>query len=288
MIQFEEVSYIYQQKTPYEYQALNSVTTEFKPGYYYAIVGKTGSGKSTLIQHMNGLLKPTKGLMKFYDITISHKTKDKVIRPIRKQVGMVFQFPESQLFEETVEKEILFGPKNYNQDLTVARDKAIKLLTQLGFDAEEVMQQSPFLLSGGQMRKVALVAILAMNPDILILDEPTAGLDPKSKRQLMTLFKQLQEEEHKTIILVTHDMNDVAEYAQYIKVMQKGMIECEMTPTDFFNDPERVRALHLDLPDVVTLQKDIEHRLNTTFKRLALTEDDFVSLYEEWSAHHER
>ncbi|MFO3701863.1 energy-coupling factor transporter ATPase [Staphylococcus felis] len=288
MIKFDDVSYIYQKKTPYEYLALNQITTEFVEGRYYAIIGKTGSGKSTLIQHLNGLLKATRGAMYFNEMAIDHKTKDKQLKSVRKTVGMVFQFPESQLFEETVEKEVLFGPKNYGQDLDEARHKAIEMLTRLGFDAEQVMQQSPFLLSGGQMRKVALVAILAMNPDILVLDEPTAGLDPKSKRQLMNLFKRLQIEEGKTIILVTHDMNDVAEYAEYVKVMQKGTMSCEMTPSELFCQSEYVRRLHLDIPDIVKLQKDIEQRLNIQFDHLALTEDDFVQMYQDWRAQNER
>ncbi|MBH9581622.1 energy-coupling factor transporter ATPase [Staphylococcus felis] len=287
MIKFDDVSYIYQKKTPYEYLALNQITTEFVEGRYYAIIGKTGSGKSTMIQHLNGLLKATRGTMYFNEMAIDHKTKDKQLKSVRKTVGMVFQFPESQLFEETVEKEVLFGPKNYGKDLDEARHKAIEMLTRLGFDAEQVMQQSPFLLSGGQMRKVALVAILAMNPDILVLDEPTAGLDPKSKRQLMNLFKRLQIEEGKTIILVTHDMNDVAEYAEYVKVMQKGTMSCEMTPSELFCQSEYVRRLHLDIPDIVKLQKDIEQRLNIQFDHLALTEDDFVQMYQDWRAQNE-
>ncbi|MBI5974677.1 energy-coupling factor transporter ATPase [Staphylococcus canis] len=288
MIKFETVSYVYQQKTPYEYLALNHITTSFEQGRYYAIIGKTGSGKSTLIQHLNGLLKPSKGQMVFYDTVVHHKTKDKALKAIRKSVGMVFQFPESQLFEETVEKEVLFGPKNYGQDLKRARTKAVEMLERLGFDAEKTMKQSPFMLSGGQMRKIALVAILAMEPDILVLDEPTAGLDPKSKHQLMQLFKKLQTEEGKTIILVTHDMNDVAAYADYVKVMQKGMIKCEMTPEALFCQTDYVRAMHLDIPDIVMLQQDVEKRLGIHFDHLAMTEDDFVQMYQEWSESHER
>lgn len=287
MIKFEEVSYTYQKNTPYEYQALNQISTEFLPGRYYAIIGKTGSGKSTLIQHFNGLVKPTRGKVQVLDVTVNRKTKDKHLKSIRQRIGMVFQFPESQLFEETVEKEVLFGPRNDGLDIEEARDKAMTLLGELGFDAEKVMQQSPFLLSGGQMRKIALAAILAMDPDILILDEPTAGLDPRSKAQVMALFKKLQLEEGKTIILVTHDMNDVAEFADEIKIMQGGTLIESTTPYDFFQRPDDVNALHLCLPDIVRLQRDVEAKLGVQFDKLALTEASFVAIYEEWRQRHE-
>lgn len=288
MINFEDVSFTYQQHTPYEYQALNLVTTHFEQGRYYAIIGKTGSGKSTLIQHFNGLLKPSRGKLHVLDVPITRKTKDKQLQDVRKRIGMVFQFPESQLFEQTVEHEILFGPKNYGLDLKKAREQAVQLLTQLGFDAEAVMQQSPFMLSGGQMRKVALVAILAMDPDILVLDEPTAGLDPKSKRQVMQLFKEIQLKGNKTIILVTHDMNDVATYADEVKVMSKGRVICSQPPEVFFHDTAYVQSLHLDLPDIVQLQRDVETRLNTRFERLAMTEEQFAEMYAVWRQEHER
>ncbi|QLK86594.1 energy-coupling factor transporter ATPase [Staphylococcus sp. 17KM0847] len=288
MIRFEEVSYTYQQHTPYEYQALNLVTTSFEQGKYYAIIGKTGSGKSTLIQHFNGLLKPSRGKLQVLDVSVTHKTKDKVIHPVRQRIGMVFQFPESQLFEQTVEREILFGPKNYNMNLAAARKQAVTWLEILGFDAERIMQQSPFMLSGGQMRKIAIVAILAMDPDILVLDEPTAGLDPRSKKQVMKLFKNIQTEQHKTIVLVTHDMNDVAAYADEVKVMHKGRVMNSLSPEALFCDTEYVQSFHLELPDIVQLQRDVEARLGDRFKQLALTEEQFVKMYKEWKHNHER
>ncbi|UXR77960.1 MULTISPECIES: energy-coupling factor transporter ATPase [unclassified Staphylococcus] len=288
MIVFEDVSYTYQQRTPYEFQALNLVTTTFEQGRYYAIIGKTGSGKSTLIQHLNGLLKPSRGKLQILDVPVTRKTKDKTLQKVRKRIGMVFQFPESQLFEQTVEHEILFGPKNFGLDLTKARQKAVSLLEKLNLDAEEMMKQSPFLLSGGQMRKVALVAILAMDPDILVLDEPTAGLDPKSKRQVMQLFKEIQVKEHKTIILVTHDMNDVAAYADEVKVMSKGRVMSSQTPEQLFRDTAYVQSLHLDLPDIVQLQRDLEDRLHIQFDRLAMTEAQFAEMYKAWRDEHER
>lgn len=181
-IQMNNVSYTYQKGTPYEYNAIEDVNLTFEQGNYYAIVGQTGSGKSTLIQHINALLKPTKGSITFDEIEISHKTKDKYLRPIRKKVGMVFQFPESQLFEDSVEKEIEFGPKNFKLDLEKVKEKSYQLLLDLGF-SRDIMSLSPFQMSGGQMRKIAIVSILSMNPEVIILDEPTAGLDPQSKNK---------------------------------------------------------------------------------------------------------
>ena len=180
-------------------------------GKYYAIVGQTGSGKSTLIQHFNGLLKPTNGNIEHDELTIHSKTKDKFIRPIRQKVGLVFQFPESQLFEDNIEREIEFGPKNFGMNVEEVKERAFDLLLELGFP-RNVMSLSPFQMSGGQMRKIAIVSILAMNPDVIVLDEPTAGLDPKSRQQVMELFKEIQLKQNKTIILVSHDMNEVAKY----------------------------------------------------------------------------
>ena len=210
-IKFNDVTYTYQQGTPYEYKALDHINLTIEQGKYYAIVGQTGSGKSTLIQHFNGLLKPTNGNIEHDELTIHSKTKDKFIRPIRQKVGLVFQFPESQLFEDNIEREIEFGPKNFGMNVEEVKERAFDLLLELGFP-RNVMSLSPFQMSGGQMRKIAIVSILAMNPDVIVLDEPTAGLDPKSRQQVMELFKEIQLKQNKTIILVSHDMNEVAKY----------------------------------------------------------------------------
>ncbi|MDP4449103.1 energy-coupling factor transporter ATPase [Staphylococcus hyicus] len=288
MIQFNEVSYTYQQHTPYAYQALNLVTTTFKEGMYYAVIGKTGSGKSTLIQHLNGLLKPSRGRMQIFDLNVDRKTKDRAFKPIRRRIGMVFQFPESQLFEETVEKEILFGPNNFKQDLSKALEKGRNYLDMMGENPSQLLQQSPFLLSGGQKRKVALTAILASDPDVLVLDEPTAGLDPRSKQQVMTLIQHLNEQEGKTVILVTHEMNDVAQYAHEVKVMKHGHIVGSYDTATFFKQEALVHSLHLNLPDVLRLQRDLERQSGVLFDGIALTEEDFVALYEKWGGRRER
>ncbi|MCF7600269.1 energy-coupling factor transporter ATPase [Staphylococcus pasteuri] len=276
-----KVSYTYQLGTPYEYTAIKNISVEFEKGHYYTIVGQTGSGKSTLIQHINALLKPTSGDINFNGIYINHKSKDKVLRPIRQNVGMVFQFPESQLFEDTVEKEIEFGPKNFNMNIQQVKEKAFDMLLDLGF-SRNVMSLSPFQMSGGQMRKIALVSILAMDPDIIVVDEPTAGLDPKSRHQVMSLLKKLQNEQNKTIILVTHDMNDVARYADEVIVMQKGEIKVKTSPRKLFSEPDNLKKWNITMPDVVRLQQDFETKYQTKLSSTALTEEEFVDLYKEW------
>lgn len=276
-----KVSYTYQLGTPYEYTAIKNISVEFEKGHYYTIVGQTSSGKSTLIQHINALLKPTSGDINFNGIYINHKSKDKVLRPIRQNVGMVFQFPESQLFEDTVEKEIEFGPKNFNMNIQQVKEKAFDMLLDLGF-SRNVMSLSPFQMSGGQMRKIALVSILAMDPDIIVVDEPTAGLDPKSRQQVMSLLKKLQNEQNKTIILVTHDMNDVARYADEVIVMQKGEIKVKTSPRKLFSEPDNLKKWNITKPDVVHLQQDFETKYQTKLSSTALTEEEFVDLYREW------
>ncbi|MBN6203376.1 energy-coupling factor transporter ATPase [Staphylococcus saprophyticus] len=280
-VKFNQVSYVYQKGTPFEHVALRDIETTFQQGKYYAVIGQTGSGKSTLIQHFNGLLKPSTGKLQIDDITITHKTKDKVLKQIRKRIGVVFQFPESQLFEDSVEREILFGPKNFNMPIDEVKARAYKLLIDFGF-SRDILQQSPFQMSGGQMRKIAITSILAMDPDIVILDEPTAGLDPKSRDQIMKMIKKLQVEQNKTIILVTHEMNDVAKYVDEIKIMKQGQLVEECSPRKLFSDTNYVNQLHLDVPDVVKLQRDIEDKYQYYFNKIALTEDEFIDMYKEW------
>lgn len=280
-IEFNQVNYVYQQGTPYEYHALRDITTQFDDAKYYAVIGQTGSGKSTLIQHFNGLLKPTVGKMIFNDVVIQHKTKDKLLRDIRKKVGIVFQFPESQLFEDSVDKEIEFGPKNFGMDIEKVKKRAFQMLLEFGFP-REIMTLSPFQMSGGQMRKIALTSILAMDPDIIILDEPTAGLDPQSKKQIMSKIKELQQQYNKTIILITHEMDDVAKYADEIKLMQNGKLTDDLTPRELFANSEYINKYQLDVPEVVKLQHDIEAKYHFKFDKIALTEEEFVDMYKEW------
>ena len=283
-VHFNQVSYVYQNGTPFEYLALEDIVTSFEQGKYYAVIGQTGSGKSTLIQHFNGLLKPTSGALEVDDITITHKTKDKFLKQVRKRLGVVFQFPESQLFEDYVEREILFGPQKFNMPLNEVKERAFRLLLEFGFN-RDILQQSPFQMSGGQMRKIAITSILAMDPDIVILDEPTAGLDPKSRKQIMELIKKLQVEQQKTIILVTHEMNDVAKYVDEVKIMSNGKLIDSCTPRKLFSDTNYVNQMHLDVPNIVKLQRDIEDKHQYYFNKIALTEAEFIEMYKEWQQH---
>lgn len=262
-IQAKKLNYTYQIGTPLEHIALKDVSINIKDGSYTAIVGHTGSGKSTLLQHLNGLLKPTSGEISINGYTIDNTTKNKELGKLRKEVGFVFQFPEAQLFEETVLKDIAFAPKNFGKSEDeaekIAREKA-KLVAL----PEEVLEKSPFELSGGQMRRVAIAGILAMEPKVLVLDEPTAGLDPEGRHQMMEMFNRLHKDENLTIILVTHQMNDVAEYADHVIVLESGKVIADSTPKELFSDPEWLKNHHLNLPQTT----DFAYKL---FDKLALS-----------------
>ena len=207
-IRFKQVDFTYQPNTPFEQRALFDINLTIQDGSYTAIVGHTGSGKSTLLQHLNALVKPTKGQVTIGERVITPETDNKNLKPIRKKVGIVFQFPEAQLFEETVERDIAFGPKNFGVSDEEAKKLAKKMLDLVGLD-EKYLQHSPFELSGGQMRRVAIAGVLAMEPEVLVLDEPTAGLDPKGRKEMMEMFSRLHKEHNMTIVLVTHLMDDV-------------------------------------------------------------------------------
>lgn len=230
----DHVFYTYSIKTPFEYQALNDVSFTIDDGSFTAIVGKTGCGKSTLIQQINGLLIPTKGKVIVDDFVISSNRKErtKKISPLRKHVGIVFQFSENQLFEDNVENDVIFGPMNFG----VKKEEALKIahecLKQVGI-GEEYFKKSPFDLSGGEKRRVSIAGILAMKPNILILDEPTAGLDPTGTKEILDLFKKINEN-GTTIILVSHDMDIVFEYANKVIVMEDGKVKEITTPSKLF------------------------------------------------------
>lgn len=272
-IQAKKLNYTYQIGTPLEHIALKDVSINIKDGSYTAIVGHTGSGKSTLLQHLNGLLKPTSGEISISGYTIDNTTKNKELGKLRKEVGFVFQFPEAQLFEETVLKDIAFAPKNFGKSEDeaekIAREKA-KLVAL----PEEVLEKSPFELSGGQMRRVAIAGILAMEPKVLVLDEPTAGLDPEGRHQMMEMFNRLHKDENLTIILVTHQMNDVAEYADHVIVLESGKVIADSTPKELFSDPEWLKNHHLNLPQTT----DFAYKL---FDKLALSKHSIPLKSEE-------
>ena len=245
-ITFKEVEHIYSENTPFAYHALKGVNLKITDQSFTAIIGQTGSGKSTLIQHINALLLPTSGSINIDEYLITATDKPSKLKPLRKKAGLVFQFPEYQLFEETIEKDIIFGPMNFGVSEEEAKKIAHNVLKTVGLD-ESYLNKSPFDLSGGQKRRVAIAGILAMNPDILTLDEPTAGLDPQGTNEMMSLFKRINES-GKTIILVTHDMNHVLQYCDEVVVMNHGKVEKHDTVTNVFKDSEYLNSLGIDLP----------------------------------------
>lgn len=258
-IEFQNVDFAYGVGTPFEIQSLHEVNLVIPDRSFTAFIGHTGSGKSTAIKHLNGLNKPSKGLVKLDDDVITASTKGEILRRVRRKVGMVFQFPESQLFEETVIKDVMFGPKNYGASEEEAEEKATKALKLVGIE-ESIYKKSPFDLSGGQMRRVAIAGILAMEPEVLVLDEPTAGLDPQGHREMMAMFYDLYQKHHLTVVLVTHQMNDVAKYANHVIVMSKGTVAKEGSPTEIFKDPAWLKGHSLGLPDALSFKEKIEQQ----------------------------
>jgi energy-coupling factor transport system ATP-binding protein len=275
-IAIENLEHRYQIRSPFERLALYDVNAHIKSGSYTAIIGHTGSGKSTILQHLNGLLQPTSGSITIGERTISSKQKEKNLKSLRKNVGVVFQFPEHQLFEETVEKDICFGPLNFGVPLEEAKERARQTIKMVGL-SDEYLTKSPFDLSGGQMRRVAIAGILAMNPQVLVLDEPTAGLDPRGRFEIMEMFYKLHKENGLTTILVTHSMEDASRYADQILVMEKGTIKFQGSPVEIFSKPEQVLHLGLDVPEAVRLKGLLEEKLGIEIPRSAsLSVDEIV------------
>ena len=271
-IALENVSFTYQEGTPLASTALSDVSLTIEDGSYTALIGHTGSGKSTILQLLNGLLVPSQGSVRVFDTLITSTSKNKDIRQIRKQVGLVFQFAENQIFEETVLKDVAFGPQNFGVSEEDAEKIAREKLTLVGIN-ESLFNRSPFELSGGQMRRVAIAGILAMEPAILVLDEPTAGLDPLGRKELMNLFKKLHQS-GMTIVLVTHLMDDVAEYANQVYVMEKGRLVKGGKPSDVFQDVVFMEEVQLGVPKITAFCKRLADR-GVSFKRLPIKIEEF-------------
>ncbi|HEW1276908.1 TPA: energy-coupling factor transporter ATPase [Streptococcus pneumoniae] len=271
-IALENVNFTYQEGTPLASAALSDVSLTIEDGSYTALIGHTGSGKSTILQLLNGLLVPSQGSVRVFDTLITSTSKNKDIRQIRKQVGLVFQFAENQIFEETVLKDVAFGPQNFGVSEEDAVKTACEKLALVGID-ESLFDRSPFELSGGQMRRVAIAGILAMEPAILVLDEPTAGLDPLGRKELMTLFKKLHQS-GMTIVLVTHLMDDVAEYANQVYVMEKGRLVKGGKPSDVFQDVVFMEEVQLGVPKITAFCKRLADR-GVSFKRLPIKIEEF-------------
>ena len=271
-ITLENVSFTYQEGTPLSSSALTDVSLTIEDGSYTALVGHTGSGKSTILQLLNGLLVPSKGSVRVFDTVITPTSTNKEIRQIRKQVGLVFQFAENQIFEETVLKDVAFGPQNFGVSEEEAKKIAREKLALVGID-ESLFERSPFELSGGQMRRVAIAGMLAMEPTVLVLDEPTAGLDPLGRKELMALFKKLHLS-GMTIVLVTHLMDDVATYADQVYVMENGRLVKSGKPSEVFQDVAFMENVQLGVPKITAFCKRLADR-GVTFKKLPIRIEEF-------------
>lgn len=274
-ITLESVNYTYQAGTPFEGRALFDINLSIKEGAYTAFIGHTGSGKSTIMQLLNGLNVPTEGAVIVDDIKITADSKNKDIKPVRKKVGLVFQFPESQLFEETVLKDVAFGPQNFGVSIEEAKQLAREKLAMVGI-SEEFFEKNPFELSGGQMRRVAIAGILAMEPEVLVLDEPTAGLDPKGRRELMSLFKELNQN-GMTIVLVTHLMDDVANYADYVNVLESGKLVRSGYPKEVFQDVDFLESKQLGVPKITKFAQQLVKR-GLQLESLPITIEEFAEV----------
>ncbi|GAB1476263.1 energy-coupling factor transporter ATPase [Bacillota bacterium] len=245
-IQVKNLNHIYSEGMPYQTVALEDISFEIEDGSFVGIIGHTGSGKSTLIQHLNGLLKAKSGNIIIDGTDITDPSVK--LRDIRKAIGLVFQYPEYQLFEETVEKDVAFGPLNLGFPEEAAAERVKEALSLVDLSYDEIAGRSPFDLSGGQKRRVAIAGVIAMKPKVLILDEPTAGLDPKAHKDILKLIRRVHQEEKNTIILVSHNMGDIAALSEKVLVMHKGRLVMEGSPREVFSKPEQLKAMGLELP----------------------------------------
>lgn len=274
-ILFKNVSHVYQENTPLEFHALEDVSLKIKSGAFVSIIGKTGSGKSTLIKHINALLKPTSGSVTIGDKKITSHTNNKHLKPLRKKIGMVFQFPEQQLFAETVEEDIAFGPSNFGVTGDELNDTVMHAANLVHLD-HDLLKKSPFDLSGGQKRRVAVAGVLAMNPEILVLDEPTAGLDLEGQQYILDLIRRLNREENMTIILVSHQMDDVAKYSDRVVVMSGGKVVKKCYPDELFTDVDFLNKYDLQVPETVKITKDLADK-GVTLDKLSLDADELIN-----------
>ncbi len=254
VIRVENLTHIYSPGTPFEVTSLDGISLEINKGEFFAIVGATGSGKSTLVQHFNGLLAPTCGKVWVCGADAADK---KVRRDLWRRVGLVFQRPEQQFFEETIFEDVAFGPKNMGLNKGEVRERVSKALRLVDLDPEQAGKQSPFQLSGGNMRRAAIAGVLALGPEVLVLDEPTAGLDPRGRWQLLDHIESFRREQGITVVLVTHNMEEVGARAERVAVLNKGRLALQGTPREVFNRAEELLALGLDLPAPTALMRKL-------------------------------
>ena len=257
-IVIEHLNYVYMAGGPYETKALNDINLTISDGEFIGLIGHTGSGKSTLVQHLNGLIMPTSGRVLVDGMDLADKATDR--RAVRQRVGLVFQYPENQLFEETVEKDIAFGPKNLGLDENEISRRVKDAMRRVALNYDKLHDRSVFELSGGQMRRVAIAGVLAMEPQVLVLDEPCAGLDPRGREEILGLIKKLHEEAGTTIVMVSHSMDDVASLAERVIVMNHGEVVMDGVPRDVFSCGEELRGMGLDVPQAVQLAEKLRAR----------------------------
>ncbi|HHX60416.1 MAG TPA: energy-coupling factor transporter ATPase [Epulopiscium sp.] len=283
-IKLENVTHIYNPESPFEKEALSNVTLHIPKGQFVGLIGHTGSGKSTLIQHLNGLMKPTSGTICINEKDIH--SKEVKLKEIREQVGLVFQYPEYQLFEMTIYKDVAFGPKNMGLSEDEIKERVISALSMVNI-GEEMYEKSPFELSGGQKRRVAIAGVLAMRPDILVLDEPTAGLDPRGREEILDQISQMHKTLGITVILVSHSMEDVARYVDRLVVMEKGGIALDGKPREVFNHIEELEAMGLAAPQIrYIMQAIIQKGMNIKADILTVEEAaDIIAAYLKQGGH---
>jgi ABC-type cobalt transport system, ATPase component len=257
-IQVKNLTHIYSEGTPYESAALSDVSFEVEKGEFVGIIGHTGSGKSTLIQHLNGLLKPKSGSILIDGLDITGKNVK--MRDIRRRIGLVFQYPEYQLFEETVHKDVAFGPLNLGLAQEEADARVVEAIGLVGLDYSEIFDRSPFELSGGQRRRVAIAGVIAMKPEILILDEPTAGLDPKAHADILHMVETIHSAQQNSILLVSHNMGDIARLSDKILVMERGKLVLTGSPSEVFRQADLLESLGLGLPPSAGLMRELQNK----------------------------
>lgn len=274
----ENLSYVYSPKTPFEHKALDNISLTVEDGDFLGIIGATGSGKSTFIQHLNGLIKLTSGKITVDGIELHNKPD---LKKLRAEVGMVFQYPEYQLFDETVEKDVSFGPKNLGLKKDEIAERVKEAVETVGLDYEQFKERSPFELSGGQKRRVAIAGVIAMRPKILVLDEPTAGLDPVGRIEMFDLIAKLKESTVKTIIMVSHNMDEISAVANKIAVLEHGKLRFFGAPKELFKNAEELEEIGLDIPTAVKLKNDLKTR-GVELSDDVVTADDFVEAVVRW------
>mgnify|MGYP003571307035 CR=1 FL=1 len=286
-IVIKNLSFTYSQGTPYENKAISDVNLTINEGDFLGIVGHTGSGKSTFIQHLNGLIKVQEGEVEVFDIKLTNAKKPKPdLKKLRSNVGMVFQYPEYQLFEDTVYKDVAFGPKNLGLSEDEIQARVKEAITLVGLDYESVKDRAPFELSGGQKRRVAIAGIIAMKPKVLILDEPTAGLDPSGKEQILKLITHLKKNCSPTIIVISHDIDEITRFATRLVVFNDARVAYDEPMTELFKHQEELTQMGLDIPLAVKIANELRARGVTVDDKVVTVDDLLKEIVRLYNAKH--